>query len=91
MNRNGWFARSETLHESGWFARSETLHEESATYINLLLHLGYRDLQYLHFEDREMKCERIFGPANGIIWKQITVQKIGQSHIVIALVVFQDG
>ena len=35
---------------------------------DLLLHLGYRDLQYLHFEYREMHGERIFGPANGGIW-----------------------
>ena len=29
---------------------------------DLLLHLGYRDLQYLHFEYREWNGERIFGP-----------------------------
>ena len=35
---------------------------------DLLRHLGYRDLKYLHFEYREMHGERIFGPANGGIW-----------------------
>ena len=40
---------------------------------DLLRHLGYRDLQYLHFEYREMNGECIFGPANGGIWWQITV------------------
>jgi hypothetical protein len=29
------------VNRNGWFARSETLHDESAIYINLLLHLGY--------------------------------------------------
>ncbi len=58
---------------------------------DLLLHLEYRDLQYLHFEQREINGERIFGPANGDIWWQITVGKIGQGHVLIALVEFQDG
>ena len=58
---------------------------------DLLRHLGYRDLQYLHFEYREMHGERIFGPANGGIWWQITVRKIGEGHVLIALIVFQDG
>jgi hypothetical protein len=58
---------------------------------DLLRHLGYRDLQYLHFEYRECNGERIFGPANGGLWWQITVRKIGQGHVLIALVVFQDG
>ena len=35
---------------------------------DLLGHLGYRVLQYLHFEYRELHGERIFGPANGGIW-----------------------
>ena len=35
---------------------------------DLLRHLGYRDLQYLHFEYRECNGERIFGPANGGLW-----------------------
>ena len=58
---------------------------------DLLRHLGYRDLQYLHFEYKEMHGERIFGPANGGIWWQITVRKIGEGHVLIALIVFQDG
>ena len=58
---------------------------------DLLRHLGYRDLHYLHFEYRECNGERIFGPANGGLWWQITVRKIGQGHVLIALVVFQDG
>jgi hypothetical protein len=57
---------------------------------DLLRHLGYRDLQYLHFEYRECNGERIFRPANGGLWWQITVRKIGQGHVLIALVVFQD-
>ena len=31
---------------------------------DLLRHLRYRDLQYLHFEYRERNGERVFGPAN---------------------------
>jgi hypothetical protein len=58
---------------------------------DLLRHLGYRDLQYLHFEYREMHGERMFGPANGGLWWQITVRKIGEGHVLIALIVFQDG
>ncbi len=53
---------------------------------DLLLHIGYRDLQYLHFEYREMNGKRMFGPANGGIWRQITVRKICQGHVLIALV-----
>jgi hypothetical protein len=59
--------------------------------IDLLWHLGYRDFQYLYFEYRECNGERMFGAANGGLWWQITVQKIGQGHVLIALVVFQDG
>ena len=33
----------------------------------------------------------MFGSANGGIWLQITVRKIGQGHILVALVVFQNG
>ncbi len=58
---------------------------------DLLQHLGYRDLQYLHFEYREMNGGPMFGPATGGIWWQIAVRKIGQDHVLIALVVFQDG
>ena len=58
---------------------------------DLLQHFGYRDLQYLHFEYREIDGERMFGSANGGIWWQITVRKIGQGHVLVALVVFQDG
>ncbi len=47
---------------------------------DLLQHLGYRDLQYLHIEYREVNGKRMFGSANGGIWWQITVQKIGQGH-----------
>ena len=35
---------------------------------DLLQHLGYRELQYLHFEYQEVDGERMFGPANGGIW-----------------------
>jgi hypothetical protein len=53
--------------------------------------LGFRNRQYLHFEYREKKGERMFGPANGSIWWQITVSQIGSGHVLIAIVVFQDG
>jgi hypothetical protein len=43
---------------------------------DLLRHHGYRNLQYLHFEYRECNGERIFGPANGGIWWQITVRDL---------------
>ena len=33
----------------------------------------------------------IFGAANGGIWWQITVRQIGAGHILVAIVVFQDG
>ncbi len=37
-----------------------------------------------------MHGERMFGPANGGLWWQITVRKIGEGHVLIALIVFQD-
>ena len=58
---------------------------------DLLAEMGYRDLQYLHFEYREVDGERIFGAANGGIRWQITVRQIGAGHILVAIVVFQDG
>ena len=57
----------------------------------ILADLGFRNLQYLWFEYREVSGERIFGPANGAIWWQITVRQIGSGHVLIAIVVFQDG
>jgi hypothetical protein len=53
--------------------------------------LGFKNLQYLWFEYREVNGERVFGPANGAIWWQITVRHIGSGHVLIALVIFQDG
>ncbi len=58
--------------------------------IDLLQHLGYRDFQYLYFEYRECNGEHMFGRAYGGLWWQITIRKIGQGHIIIAFVVFQD-
>jgi hypothetical protein len=57
----------------------------------ILAELGFRNLQYLWFEYREVNGERVFGPANGAIWWQITVRQIGSGHVLIAIVVFQDG
>jgi hypothetical protein len=57
----------------------------------ILADLEFRDLQYLWFEYREVDGERVFGPANGAIWWQITVRHIGSGHVLIAIVVFQDG
>ena len=57
----------------------------------ILADLGFKNLQYLWFEYREVNGERVFGPANGAIWWQITVRKIGSGHVLIALVIFQDG
>ena len=53
--------------------------------------LRFRNLQYLWVEYREVNGERVFGPANAAIWWQITVRQIGSGHILIAIVVFQDG
>ena len=57
----------------------------------ILAELGFRNLQYLWFEYREVNGERVFGPANGAIWWQITVRQIGSGHVLIAIVIFQDG
>ena len=57
----------------------------------ILADLGFKNLQYLWFEYREVNGERVFGPANGAIWWQITVRHIGSGHVLIALVIFQDG
>jgi len=57
----------------------------------ILADLGFKNLQYLWFEYREVNGERVFGPANGAIWWQITVRYIGSGHVLIALVIFQDG
>ena len=57
----------------------------------ILADLGFRNRQYLYFEYREKNGERMFGPANGGIWWQITVRQIGSGHVLIAIVVFQDG
>jgi len=57
----------------------------------ILADLGFKNLQYLWFEYREVNGERVFGPANGAIWWQITVRQIGSGHVLIALVIFQDG
>jgi hypothetical protein len=51
----------------------------------ILAELGFRNLQYLWFEYREVDGECVFGPANGAIWWQITVRQIGSGHVV-----FQD-
>ena len=56
----------------------------------ILADLGFRNLQYLWFKYREVNGERVFGPANGAIWWQITVRQIGSGHVPIT-VVFQDG
>ena len=48
-------------------------------------------LQFLWFEYREVNGERVFGPANGAIWWQITVRQIGSGHVLIVIVVFLDG
>ena len=57
---------------------------------DLVAHLGYRNLQHLHFEYKEVDGERVFGAANGGIWWQITVRQIGAGHVLLALIVFQD-
>jgi hypothetical protein len=57
----------------------------------ILPNLGFKNLQYLWFEYRQVNGERVFGPANGAIWGQITVRQIGSRHVLIAIVVFQDG
>jgi hypothetical protein len=57
----------------------------------ILADIGFKDRQYLWFEYRQMNGERLFGPANGAIWWQITVRQIGSGHVLIAIVIFQDG
>ncbi len=52
--------------------------------------LGFRNLQYLWFEYREVEGQRVFGPAIGAIRWQITVRQIGSGHVLIAIVIFQD-
>ena len=58
---------------------------------DLVSHHGYLNLQHLHFEYKEIDGERVFGAANGGIWWQITVRQIGAGHVLLALIVFQDG
>jgi hypothetical protein len=58
---------------------------------DLVAHLGYLNLQHLHFEYKEVDGERVFGAANGGIRWQITVRQIGAGHVLIALIMFQDG
>ena len=43
------------------------------------------------FEYKEIDGERVVGAANGGIWWQITVRQIGAGHVLLALIVFQDG
>ena len=67
---------SKILEYDLWRESDGVQDSEVKVYLRFLLHiiadllrqLGYRDLQYLHFEYREMHGERIFGPANGGIW-----------------------
>ncbi len=58
---------------------------------DLVVHLGYRKIQYLHFEYREKDGKRVFGAANGGIWWQITARQIDAGHVLLAIIVFQDG
>ena len=59
---------------------------------DLVAHLGYRNLQHLHLQRyKEIDGERVFGAANGGIWWQITLPQIGAGHVLLALIVFQDG
>ena len=58
---------------------------------DILADLGFANLQYLWFEYREVNGERRYGPANGGIWWQITVRKIGEGHVLVAIIIFQDG
>ena len=73
--------------------------QEVKAYLRSLKHIvedicadvGFKDRQYLWFEYQEVNGERLFGPANGAIWWQITVRRIGSGHVLIAIVIFQDG
>ena len=58
---------------------------------DILADLGFGNLQYLWFEYREVNGERRYGPANGAIWWQITVRQIGKGHVLVAIIIFQDG
>jgi hypothetical protein len=58
---------------------------------DILADLGFQNLQYLWFEYREVNGERRYGPANGAIWWQITVRQIGKGHVLVAIIIFQDG
>ncbi len=39
---------------------------------DILVDLGFENLQYIWFEYQEVNGERRYGPANGAIWWQIT-------------------
>jgi hypothetical protein len=58
---------------------------------DILADLGFANLQYLWFEYLEVNGERRYGPANGGIWWQITVREIGEGHVLVAIIIFQDG
>jgi hypothetical protein len=57
----------------------------------ILTDLGFKNLQYFWFKYREVNGECVLEPANGAIWWQITVHQIGSCHVLIAIVIFQDG
>jgi hypothetical protein len=57
----------------------------------ILTDLGFKNLQYLWFKYREVNGERVLEPANGEIWWQVTVRQIGSGHVLIAIVIFQNG
>ncbi len=59
--------------------------------VGILADIGFKDRQYLWFEYRQKNGKNLFGPANGAIWWQITVRQIGSGHVLIAIVIFQDG
>ncbi len=58
---------------------------------DILADLGFENLQYLWFEYREVNGERRSGPANEAIWLQITVRQIEKGHVLVTIIIFQDG
>jgi hypothetical protein len=56
-----------------------------------LADLGFENLQYLWFEYQDVNGERRYGPADGAIWWRIAVRQVGKGHVLVALIIFQDG
>ncbi len=47
--------------------------------------------QYLSFEMHERNGVRIFGAADGGVWRHLNAQLIGPENVLIRIIIFTDG